>query len=468
MDDNEISVKPKLSKKIILLIIGISIVVIIILVALIFLLSGKKDKEINLEEHLLNVGKSYYQEQGLLPTIEGECKNITLEELLSKNRIEEPSIYKECNKYNSYVKACKLGTQKYHYVPILSCEAINSEELYTEWKDGTKNNITSDTDVRFLFLGYEKINNTTDEVLEAWEDELENVNYEVIDRKTYYRYRDKEWLWQEITNEYYSENDIGNVVAYYDSIPNNEYLNSDSETTVYKWYRNITVNQDLQKVYICKEPESLDIVVSLNETCESRVDGKIEIQKEYYTCGVKDIDGNYIEVSSDAICDCSSNQYGTNCEVKKAYYPSGEGISNKENVYYEKAPVIDAIKDVSTKTNASRYYKEVITTTDKYYSNRPSSTAIKVEDGRFKDWTEYSTIKPRSYNTREIESRVKVKYKLKETEDNWKKINNNHQTIEEFINKLQSLNYEVKTLKDIKNNEQLKYELKLQYRIKNK
>lgn len=469
MDNEEVIViNNKLSKKKIIIIVLAIIIGVVIISTLIFLLVFKQNKEINLEDNLLNIGKEYYEEEKLLPTAIGECKNITLEELLSKNRISNPSLYSECNKYNSYVKVCKLENKDYHYTPILSCDSINSEEQYTDWVDGNDVSVTDDFDVRFLFLGYEKINNSNEELLEAWEDELENVDYEVISSTTYYRYRDKEWLWQETTNEYYNANDVGNVVAYYAEIPDSNYLNSDSQTTAYKWYKNITINKELQKVYICKSLDSNDTISILNKSCSNRLDNYTIIEKEYYTCGVKDINNEYIEVPNNTICDCSESKYGDNCEVKKSYYPSNSSEANQEFVYYKEKPVEGAIKDVTTRVDETfRYYKEVVKTTDKYYSSRPSQTAIKVGEGRFKDWTEYSLIKPKEYSTREIETRIKVQYEL--TSDNsYKKVSEDYQTIDELIRKLQSLNYEVETLSDIKNNNDLKYELKLQYRKKNK
>lgn len=119
--------------------------------------------------------------------------------------------------------------------------------------------------------------------------------------------------------------------------------------------------------------------------------------------------------------------------------------------------------------NASRYYKEVITTTDKYYQKAPTATSIKVGDGRWGSWSEYRTTKPKEYDTRTIESRNKIKYELKDSStDNWDKISDDYLTLEEFINKLKSLEYNVSSIKDINNNEELKYDVQLKYRNKNK
>lgn len=349
---------------------------------------------------------------------------------------------------------------------MLVCDSVTT--TFDDWQEGTiANLLTDNSDVEFTFLGYKKIEKETTEPIEKLEDEITVENYNIISKTTYYRYRDKEWQWQEKSIEYFTNNDVGSILAYYAESPNSNYSNSDSQTTAYKWYTNETVATEPTKMYICKSEQG-SATASKLKPCEESTDGKTETVREFYTCGTKGEDGRPIEVEEGSSCDCSSKKYGTNCEVKRSYYPSASDNANRETVYYAESPVDGAIKDVSTKLNASRYYKEVITVTDKYYQNSPSATAVKVGDGRYGSWSEYKTTKPKEYNTREIETRVKVKYELKDTtKDDWEKISNDYLSLEELISKLNEQEFNISSIKDINNNEQLKYEVKLRYRNKN-
>lgn len=462
------------NKKLITKILIISLIVIvgIILFILTFVLVKKllKEEPFDTETSFLESGKSYYQEN-TKPSIAGECDKVSLEVLLSEGLIGEVQYYSECNKYTSYVNVCKLESGKYQYTPMLNCESLQSEKQYGEWTNGTEEDLIEDSsEVRFLYLGYNKIEQGSKETLEDWKDEVENIEkYEIISTTNYYRYRNKEWQWQEIRNEYYSVNDTGsNTLAYYAISPDIEYINSDSQTTAYKWYMNKIVTDTPKQVYVCQNIQGTNTITSLETTCEQREDDLTITKNVYYTCGVKDQLGNYLEVSSDSLCDCSSDIYGIDCKVEKSYYPSGEKIANKESVYYVNQPIEGAIKDVSTKTNVSRYYKEVTTITEKYYTNAPSSTAMKVGEGRWGSWSLYTTVRPKEYANREIETREKISYSLKsDQESGWKTITTGYETLENLLMKLQSLGYNVNSLKDIKEQEELKYKLQLQYRNKN-
>ena len=297
-----------------------------------------------------------------------------------------------------------------------------------------------------MFLGYEKIKEEPVEPLEAWKDELDGLDYEVVSTTTYYRYRDKEWLWQETKDEYYTKNDINKNFAYYATSPETDYVNSNNETTAYKWYTNEVLPKELLKVYVCKNVNGSNNLNSVGVPCEEKYEAPSELVRIYYTCGVRETleDGSlgkYIEVPENSVCDCSNDKLGKYCGVEKKYYPSGSETANKESVYYANSPIEGAIKDVSTQLNVSRYYKSVTTVTSKYYVNSPSNTAVKVGNGRWGNWSEYTTTKPKQYNTREIESRDKIKYQLKkDIKDQWKKVNNEYQTEEQLISKLQALN----------------------------
>lgn len=456
---------------ILLITIGVLLIGLIIFFLVKFL---NKKESFDIENDFLYTAKEYFNNnRGELPSEVGECSSVTLEKLLASSMISKYDAYSTCNKYNTYLKACKLENSKYQYVPILSCNDINTLEEYSDWKDGTVKDLIADqSDVQFLFEGYEKkVETSTENILENWEDEIKDTNYDVLKKTTYYRYRDKEWLWEESRNEYYTVNDAGSsTLAYYSNIPSDGYVNSDNEVIGYKWYtlRNKATNP--YKVYVCKSADS-SISVNSTTSCLSREDGKTETVKEYYTCGARETNfdghlGNYLEVSSNVMCDCSSDLYGSSCDKEKVYYPSGSTDVSREKVYYKSAPVVGAISDNNTKQSVSRYYKKVTKTTDKYYKNSPSSNAVKVGSGRFGSWSDYTTSKPKSYQDREIESRVKVKYQIKGSDEDFKKISDNYLSINDLITKFKSLGYDVNDLSSIKTNENLKYNLKMQYRNK--
>ncbi len=469
MEENYYRERNVMTKLPMILLISIGVLLLIILGFFLFKNLNKSSK-FDVETEFTKIGKEYYNKYSSeLPKETYECTSVSLENILAKGLVKKVENYSSCNKYNTKMKVCKLKGNSYQYTPMLVCDGINTEEKFSDWKVGTVANLIADSsDVAFGFLGYKKIKKEAAEPVEKWEDEITVKDYNVISKTTYYRYRDKEWQWQEKKTEYFTNNDVGTNLAYYATSPNSDYTNSDSQTTAYKWYTQVNVGTAPTKLYKCKNP--LGSATSTTTTpCSESIDGKTETVKEFYTCDVVERGkSNYTEVEQNSSCDCSSEKYGTNCAVKRSYYPSSEEVANRETVYYVSAPVSGAIKDVTTKLNASRYYKEVITTTDKYYQKAPTVTSIKVGDGRWGSWSEYSTTKPKEYDTRTIESRNKIKYELKDSStDDWDKISDDYLTLEEFINKLKSLEYNVNSIKDINNNEELKYDVQLKYRNKN-
>lgn len=472
MEDNYYKERNIMTKLPVILLISLGVLLLIALAFFLFRFFNKKES-FNIEENFLQVGKSYYSSNyGELPKEKYECTSVTLEILLSKNLIDNVEHYNSCNKYNTKLKVCKLESDKYQYTPILVCDSINTEEKFSDWKVGTEKDLIADSsDVSFSFLGYKKVTKEPSEIMEQWEDEIAVKDYTVISTTTYYRFRDKEWQWQETSTEYFDRNDVGSNLAYYATSPDESYPNSDSGTTAYKWYIEEPIVTSPIKKYACKNPIG-SAVSYKDKPCSESIDGKTETVKEFYTCGVteKNQSGStsYVEVAKDDLCDCSSYKYGSNCSIKRTYYPSDETNSNRETVYYTAAPVRGAIKDVSTKLTVYRYYKEVTTTTSKYYSKSPSETAIKVGNGRWGSWTSYSITKPKDYETRQIETRKKIKYQLEDSNAvEWDKISSDYLPLEEFINKLKDLEYNVSTIKDVNNNQDLKYEVQLKYRKQN-
>ena len=420
-------------------------------------------EEFNIKENFIEIAMKYYKENSnYLPKEVGECSVLTLETLLAQSKIESPEKYLGCNKYESYVKSCKLESGNYHYVPVINCEGLDTKVTYSDWEDGNEKDLSDGDDVRFLFQGYYREENEDVEVLEGWRDEVDIVGYDVLSTVTYYRYRNMEWRWQEIKPGYYTDNDVNeNILAYYTTSPDNDYLNSDSETTVYKWYTQRQEITNSHKTYVCKD--ELGNLLSSETACEIRTDNYNQNHKTYETCGLLnpnsiDVTDKYIEVGEGTICDS---------KVIKTYYPSGSSDASGEKVYYKEAPVDNAFMDLNTRTIGARYYKDVAVVTDNYYSTSPSSTSMKTTDSRWGEWTDYSTTKPKEYETREIETREKIKYALAR-EDTWKLIDESELSMENLLSKIKSLNYEnINTLEDIDNSVNLKYTWKMQYRKKN-
>ena len=110
--------------------------------------------------------------------------------------------------------------------------------------------------------------------------------------------------------------------------------------------------------------------------------------------------------------------------------------------------------------------------TDKYYATAPSSGATKASDGVWGNWSSYQTSQPKAYtNTRQIESRIKVKYQkitAGVSTDTWKSITDNWVSESELISAFQENGYQVNTLKEIEDASDLRYQVKLEYRNRKK
>jgi len=491
--------------KLILMILGAIIIALIIFLLIKGCVQNNKNGDI--ERNLLEAGKEYYSADiTLLPQATGECEEVTLGTLLEDALITNPENYMDCNNEKTYVKVCKLESGNYHYVPVLQCGSTLADDNFTAWKDGYESDLVADkSDVRFTFKG-EKQEILEDDLTkeeEAWLDELTGVNYQTVSSTKYYRYRDLMWKWQTITKQYYSSDDK----VYLASAPNNSYTSKEGTTTGWKWYTTASNGQVWEKTsnptvtkasvykYICYDGEmkysttpceagyeqfrqgSGYMCVKGNfgqftESCSSKGSEWKEYGKQY-SC-----DGSTI-VNEGTVCSTTCpagtvlNSSKTECgkmveSTTKQYYPSKSGSASGETNYYLTAPVVGAIKDTSTATSVSRYYKSVTTTTNKYYSTAPSIGATKVGDGVWGDWTDYQTTQPKAYaNTREIETRTKVVFKRVTNNtnlNNWTAIADDYLSENDLIAKFQSLGYNVNTLEDIEKASDLRYQIKLQYR----
>ncbi|MBE6152087.1 MAG: hypothetical protein E7165_02085 [Firmicutes bacterium] len=489
--------------KLILFILGGIILFLIVFLLVKGCMQGNKNTDI--EKALLEAGKSYYNADiTLLPSAIGECKEVTLGNLINKNLISEPDNYSDCNKSETRVKVCKLESGNYHYLPILQCGTTLANDNFGPWKDGSELDLTTDkSDVRFTFKGEYKEVSVDDEAKEeeAWLDELTGINYQTISSTKYYRYRDLMWKWQTTSKEYYSKD----TNVYYASTPENSYTEKEGTTTGWKWYTetkqsswektsNPTVTEASLFRYICYNGEikQSDTVCGEGWVSVKQGTGYICTKGSIgpYTKPCSELGSQWKEYGRQYSCDGSNVvAKGTVCSItcptgsilnndktecgnmvettKKQYYPSNSVNASDENKYYLEAPITGAIKDLSTEASVSRYFKTVTTTTSKYYTSAPSIGAVKVGDGIWGNWTAYQKSEPKAYkDTREIETRTKVVYKKinNSSLNNWLPISDDYLSEVELISEFKKLGYRINTLDDIENLEELRYQVKLQYR----
>lgn len=430
-------------KRIILIVLMLIAVVVIAL----FVLRGcSKD---SLSESMIKASKNYYEENpDMLPTEPGECYIMTLQQMIDEEIISDKD-FETCDTENTYVKVCYLESKTYHYTTVLSCE--NEMTDFGMWTDGTEADLIADkTDVRFKFLGEE------------------------LSLGTKY---------------YYPNNleDVSKVVEYYAASPAGEYTGKENEATGYKWYTKSTSNvywnngnysstqpsgytkkgaSTTKTAYTDKEPTNTSYrtiksgvslyrtqyiarpmdfycyatgdensVIKSKEPCHGDFPNLVRIA---YTCdGTTEVDretpcGEYSDWSTTA-CK-SSTLNGIKCEnvtgyqytdtlwkwyktvETNKYYPSGNSNASLEKTYYLTSPVDGAIKDDSTKATVYNFYK---------------LEEVENEDATVKEWLE---------------------------------VTDDYVFEDELIEKFKELEYDVETLKDINDNETLRYRLKLQYR----
>lgn len=503
---------------------GILVLVIIVLIAFIFLRAcGKKDSTNDRDRYLLEAGKEHYNQQKVdLPEATGECKTISLGQLLEEDLITKPKIYEACDKTETKVKVCKLASGKYQYVPILACDGKKSDDYFGEWNIGSENDLTPDkSDVMFYFMGEQA--KTDDSNVgseeEYWLDEVPYENYKTISSTKYYRYRDQQWQWIMNTKQYYPGDKLNpnDVSQYYINSPASGYTNRDNgNSDAAKWYLEnksfwnngaysasqpsgfetkgeskqectwtstgapVVTNPTI-KGYVCGKPGST-VTINSPYACGSIPgdDFTIEISK-IYTCNGTDT------VAAGAVCSRTCPNGGTynadkgscgndSCSTvyqwyhtERSYYPSKATTADGENTYFVNAPIAGAIKDNGTITTAFKYYKLVQGATSGYSATAPTNGAVKTGNPIWGNWTEFGTNQPANningVGTREIETKTKVKIQ-KITDDNlqWGVVTEGYITETELIAKFQELGYPVYTLADIEANGEIRYSVQLRYR----
>lgn len=432
---------------------------------IIFLLTKACGKGPDLYSDLLEASKKYYKEDKL-PVALGECSVVKLNELRDNNYLSNVENYTSCDDNKTYVKVCKLGNGDYQYTPFTACN--NKETSFSEWKIGEEIDLVKNSsDVSFKYFG-----------------EVKQLG----------------------TKAYYPDNntDVSKVAQYYVQAPNEEYTFKDSPEIAYKWYvekqgreyyQNGSYSSTQPTGYTNKDSESSKTYISLTrpENATYRISNQntvyaVEnVSYPYrYVCIDENISGTVTsdlvcekregltfkktskilftcdgtnEVGANTICGTRGNWSSNSCEdssmtkqsttsdgyaIKKnlltgkgcvsttgyivtdkiwkwyknatikSYYPSGQSNQDSEKTYFLTPPTAGAIKDEDTKTTAYKYYK-----------------LINTED---------------------------------ESTLSWVSIGKDFISEDELIYNFKELGYDVNSLSDIQNQDNIRYQLELSYR----
>lgn len=319
-----------------------------------------------------------------------------------------------------------------------------------------------------------------------------NSNYNLHDNKNDNAYKwytitggNVEWATAENGRKIPSEKAIGE----YDIPGETVILNREKRT--------VTGTAEANHYYICgKYSTSTDKLYSLNEKCGTGSNANRPYTfEEFYTCGYNDVpDIEAGRVKKGEKCTTYSEWKRTfeQCDTSqptcraitpvyyyywykltggtKKYYPSGSSSASGEKIYYVEAPVKDAVRDLSTKATAYKWYKATESETTNYTAVAPSEGATKTNKSKWSDWSSWTTKNPKTSDsrTRQIETKTKIKLQeIKGTNDaSWENLSETYVTEEEMITIYKNNKYNVNSLQDINNNGELKYDIKMIIRNK--
>ena len=372
-------------------------------------------------------------------------------------------------KYDQYKTIAK--TKYYRYRDKLYTWELTKKFYYTKSGEKTSASQVNEYYVSSPATGYNK---SSDKTTEAYK-----------------------WYKSDATKEYYMKNGAKQVSA---TAPDG-YPNRDPNGIDVTRYRTRTITGVYRptKYYVCSTSASSQNWIYQINKCGEGTNKEFKYQqKTIYSCAKEGelIAANEVPDSSLSCYNYSdwSSVTSTPCNTSKpnvcqsvtvtfyywykikndvrSYYPSGYSKAANEKVYYTEAPIKDAIKDTSTKTTAYKWYKEVKTKTSTYTAVAPSgfSTATKSKDYQWTDWSGWSTTDPKAKDSRDRSVEIRNKLKIREikgtTTAGWNDINDGYVSEEELIRAFQNKGYDVKTLEDIVNNGEIRYQLQLF--IKNK
>ena len=196
------------------------------------------------ESALLEAGKAYFNsnlEEN--PNVVGECNSVELQRLIDSGLINQEN-FANCNTSTTYLRVCVLENGTKQYTPWLACTDKNSENEYGDLKEGNLNDVVADqtyTEFKYLPQALKKGGEQLGKVEELWKEDIKYSSYKTLAKTTYYRYRDKLYIWNVSNRDYYTTGGdkatASEVNEYYTSSPASGYNLSDSKTTeAYKWY----------------------------------------------------------------------------------------------------------------------------------------------------------------------------------------------------------------------------------------
>jgi len=433
--------KEEKRKKIIKGIFFFVFIVVIVIVAFL-LLRGCGKNEVNRYDELLKAAKKYYgEEKGKLPELYGEQVTVTLKDLKDAKVIENVEAFSDCTDASTYVKVSKLSNGKYQYTPVLNCS--DEETAFGSCMVGKESDLETDSsNVEFLFTAsrlqrgikeYYPSKSTNESNVKEYYKTAPNAEYNLTDDKGVSGYK------------YYKTVPGSKVYwnngAYSETAPSGYTLKGASKvTTVYR-------TQYVAKwMFKCKDATAPGTIIS-EVACQTRPNFKIPDTSVGNDHGViASCDGKNIVMDGTVcvdwtawtteVCDQGSDfkLTGKRCESRNnvtvyqwyketspynQYYPSNKTNANDEITYFVESPGNEYIKDESSKATVYRFYK---------------FTELKEDDQTTKDVVE-----------------------------DWIKINEKPVSKDEMLKSLEELKYEIKTLKDIEDNNNLKYEVVLKY-----
>ena len=267
--------------------------------------------------------------------------------------------------------------------------------------------------------------------------------------------------------------------------------------------RTVTGSRAPTKYYACSTSSTSKYWLFQPEPCPSKLNPEYKVLREiFYSCAdpnsssdtvygkkVNETDKcvTYSDWSSISTGECSGGKSTDTClqvsatfyywykivdNGDRTYYPSGASSAAGEKVYYTKAPVNGAIKDVSSKTTAYKWYTQSTSVTSTYTAVAPSGyvNATKTSDSKWSDWSNWSKSNPKISDgrNRQIESRVKIKLQeIKSTSStDWVDLSTDYMSKDQLVRVFKNKGYNVSTLKDINNAGEIRYQIKMLVRNK--
>ncbi|MEG0576561.1 MAG: hypothetical protein RR500_01715 [Bacilli bacterium] len=419
---------------------------VLIIFILLYILFFSKN---NLELRFVESAKKYFVKySSILPAEKGMCNQVTVDELIEKQLIDDPTKYGECDREKTKVKVCKLESGKIHYTPIINCK--NKKTKFKGFTNGKETQIIEDkTDIEYLFMP-EKYNNKKKnyypnniekiEEVKEYYNKIPNEQYPFKSKKSTIAYK---WYINEKGTTYWNN---GN---YSSTEPNGYPKRGEEGTPVTQISLDKPIDYDYREVksttlyrgqsketaktlnYVCADKFLNGSVYSKTKCEERKAETFLITIGILYSCdGIKQVPQNTICTTgtwtnwSTNICKETKN---LKCEQTKGYlmtdkvwkwyvsgtykkyYPSGSASKEEENTYYINSPLKGYIKDQSSKEKVFNYYK----VTDEITKD---GEWIQMTDNYLKEKEMYKFLNKAGYNIKslkDINDNKEIKYKLK-------------------------------------------------------